>query len=72
MRRFHLIRSQDISGVSGTGLVAEGVVFSDGTTVIRWVAGDHRSTVVWNSVESVEVIHGHNGATQIVWLDADT
>lgn len=69
MKRFELHRGLDVTGVSGTGVVAEGVAFTDGTAVVHWL-GDHRSTVVWSSVESVEVIHGHGGATRIEWLDA--
>lgn len=68
MRRFMLKRHHDVSGVSGTGIVADGVVFPDGVTVIRW-RGDRQSTVVWPSIEDVEAIHGHNGATSIEWLD---
>lgn len=71
MRRFVLSRDIDVSGVSGTGVVAEGVEFVDGKVALRWCAGDHRSTVVWDSIESVEVIHGHGGATQITWLDKE-
>lgn len=67
MKQFHLVRDEDVSGVSGTGVVAEGVQFSDGTVALRWTAGEHRSTVVWNDIKSVEVIHGHNGATRIEW-----
>lgn len=70
MRRFHLERDTDVSGVSGTGTVAEGVQFSDGTVAIRW-NGQHRSTVLWQSIRSVEVIHGHGGATRIVWDDPE-
>lgn len=70
MRRFELHRDQDVSGVSGTGVVAEGVEFSDGPCVVRWIVGDHRSTVVWQGgVEAVEAIHGHSGATRLVWVD---
>lgn len=69
MRRFELHRDVDVSGVSGTGVVAEGVAFSDGTAVIHWIASEHRSTVIWPSVESVEAIHGHGGSTRIVWAD---
>lgn len=71
VRRFELHRDVDVSGVSGIGVVAEGIEFSDGTTVIRWTAGEHRSTVVWPDLHSVEVIHGHGGATRIHWIDAD-
>lgn len=69
MRRFHLARDVDVSGVSGTGIVAEGVEFSDGTAVVRWVAGAHPSTVVWVDVASIEAVHGHGGMTRLVWRD---
>ena len=75
MRIFRVVRTQDITGVSGTGEVAEGIVFSDGTTVVRWKElsedsefyqrGVRATTVVFPNVEAVEALHGHNGATQI-------
>lgn len=68
-RRFLLSREHDLSGVSGVGIVAEGVQFSDGKVVIRWTTGDHPSTVVWDDIESVVFVHGHGGTTQIVWVD---
>lgn len=70
MRRFILLRQEDVSGVSGTGCVAEGAQFTDGTVALRWIVGEHRSTVLWESMESVEAIHGHDGRTQVIWLDA--
>lgn len=69
MKRIELHRVEDISGVSGTGKVAEGVEFSDGTVVIRWIVGRHRSTVVWPNLAAVEAIHGHGGATVIAKID---
>lgn len=69
MKTFHLERDEDVSGVSGIGVVAEGVEFDDGTVVLRWTAGEHHSTVVWADIHSVEVIHGHDGRTRIVWDD---
>jgi hypothetical protein len=69
MRRFVLQRTKDVTGVSGTGIVAEGVRFSDHRVALRWVVGIHRSTVVWDSMAAVEAIHGHDGATQVVWVD---
>lgn len=68
MKRFILERTEDVSGVSGTGTVAEGVMFDDGVTVVHW-RGERRSTVVWPSIEDATAIHGHDGATRIVWLD---
>ena len=67
MRTFTLERDEDVTGVSGVGVVAEGVQFSDGPVVIRWIVGEHRSTVVWPSIAAVEAIHGHEGRTRVVW-----
>ncbi|WP_329177826.1 hypothetical protein [Streptomyces sp. NBC_01477] len=70
-RRFYLDRDTDISGVSGTGHVADGVLWPDGTASVRWV-GAHPSIVFWDRGRaSVELIHGHGGATRIVWLDPE-
>lgn len=74
-RTFVLIRDEDVTGISGTGPVADGVVFPDGTTVLRWrdVAGPKAGSavrptlVVHESAESVEALHGHGGSTRIVW-----
>ncbi|MFG1912418.1 hypothetical protein [Kribbella sp. NPDC048928] len=69
-RRFRLIRHQDVSGVSGTGPVAEGVQFTDGAVALRWY-GDYPTTTVWDGIDSVVAIHGHGGATVIEWLDPE-
>jgi hypothetical protein len=66
MRTFHLARDEDVSGVSGLGVVAEGVEFDDDTVVLHW-RGEHRSTVIWPSIDSVIAVHGHDGRTRIVW-----
>lgn len=65
-RRFVLQRHTDVTGVSGTGRVAEGVQFTDGTVVIRW-AGTRASTVVWASLDDALAVHGHDGATIVEW-----
>lgn len=70
MRRFILNRIEDETGISGTGTVVEGVLFSDGKVAMRWIVGEHRSTVVWDSIEAVEEIHGHGGRTVLEWVDA--
>lgn len=71
MRLFHLQRLEDESGVSGTGRVADGVVFEDGHAVIRWRTATS-STACYDSIEDVEAIHGHNGKTIVVWDDEVT
>lgn len=68
LRHFFLVREVDISGVSGTGRVAEGFVFEDGTTALRWLT-EHRSTAIYSSLDTLDAIHGHNGSTRIVGED---
>lgn len=68
MRMFVLQRDEDETGVSGTGIVAEGIEFSDGTVMLRWIVGEHKSSVVWETIDDVEAIHGHDGKTQIQWV----
>jgi hypothetical protein len=69
MKRFTLERNSDVSGVSGTGTVAEGVMFSNGRAALSWRT-DLTSTAVYDSICDLEAIHGHNGATTIEWIDA--
>jgi hypothetical protein len=68
MRLFLLIRNEDVSGVSGTGIVAEGVEFSDGTVAMRWLRRLF-SVAFYGSIRDVLAIHGHGGRTQVKWLD---
>lgn len=66
-RRFHLQRTVDVTGVSGTGVVAHGIVWPDGTASVRWT-GDRPSAVFWDGgIADAEHVHGHGGATRIVW-----
>jgi hypothetical protein len=69
VRTFILQRNEDETGISGTGIVAEGIEFSDGLVSLHWIVGKHRSTVVWPSMEAVEAIHGHGGKTVIVPIE---
>lgn len=67
-RVFTLQRDHDITGISGTGPVAHGVQWPDGTVTIRWT-GPRPSTVNWNSIDDVIAINGHGGTTRIIWAD---
>lgn len=79
MRRFIVRRLEDVTGLSGTGVVAEGVEFSDSTVAMRWLQlspgnphyqrGVRATTVLHEHVESVEALHGHNGRTIVEWVD---
>jgi hypothetical protein len=68
MRSFVLQRHEDATGVSGTGIVAEGVEFSDGLVALHWL-GEWPTSVVFHErgIEAVQAVHGHGGKTQIVW-----
>ncbi len=67
MRTFVLIRDRDVSGVSGTGKVAEGVVFGGRRTVVYWLS-DTPSINIYASVEEMLSVHGHDGATHVEFL----
>jgi len=69
VRSFLLVRDEDETGVSGTGVVAWGALFPDGRAVMRWCT-DTASTAVYDSIADVETIHGHGGKTHIEWADA--
>jgi hypothetical protein len=66
--RFQLVRREDETGISGTGVVAYGAAFPDGTAVLRWDTKVN-STVFYNSIEDLKTIHGHGGKTVLMWLD---
>lgn len=69
LRRFYLRRDVDVSGVSGTGYVAQGVVWPDGVAALHWTS-ETPSTTVFQSLEDLEAVHGHEGASAIEWIDA--
>lgn len=66
-KRFQLIRDKDVSGVSGTGVVAWGVRFPNGKVALSW-NGRYTSVVVYDSISDAEAVHGHHGSTYINWL----
>lgn len=67
MRMFTLHRDVDETGISGTGLVAEGIEFYDGTCALHWVTRT-ASTAVYASLQDVLAIHGHGGKTRVVFV----
>ncbi len=69
-RLFYLQRDVDVSGVSGTGIVAWGILFPGNVVALRWTSKWPTSVVFHErGIESVEAVHGHDGKTRIVWLD---
>ncbi len=69
-RVFRLYRDADATGVSGLGLIADGVLFSDGTCALRWLT-KHHSTALYDDLKTLVDIHGHGGATRVVFPRED-
>ena len=79
IKRFVMYRRGDISATHTELTVGppnlpqfEGVVFSDGTTVLRWMT-PLKSTSVWASFDDAMGVHGHpeeRYQSELVWEDA--
>jgi hypothetical protein len=79
-RRFELVRTEDVSDTSGTGVVAVGVAYPDGAVHMQWrnAENDDLDTdsngVAFkpapDGVGATVEIHGHGGRTVIRWIDA--
>ena len=67
-RRFMLYRTEDISGISGIGVVGFGACFINGPCILYW-SGDHSSLNEYKSVEDLLYIHSHGSRTQVIWID---
>ena len=62
---FRVFRHEDINGNTGCGVVAEGVIFSNGKCVIQWL-GAVASIATFDSLDHLISIHGHNGKTVVL------
>ena len=67
MKLFILNRTEDESGVSGTGTVAEGVQFGNGKCALSWLT-EHSSVALYDDIVTLEAIHGHDGKTVVEWI----
>ena len=68
LKPFYLLREEDESGISGTGIVAVGFILPSGIAVLEWTSF-HSSIGHYKNVEDVTNIHGHGGKTKVVLLD---
>ena len=64
MRLFYLQRHHDVSGVSGTGVVAQGCEFSDGRCALFWQS-QMPSVCIGHSIDELIAVHGHGGNTTL-------
>jgi hypothetical protein len=74
MKVFNLIRYVDVTGVSGTGIVATVVQFDSGKCVVAWEVPDRpKSIAVYDSLAEVKAVHLHDGKSILreEWTDED-
>jgi hypothetical protein len=67
MKLFHLNRVVDETGVSGTGVVAGGIVWPNGKVAMQWYTSTS-SVAFYESIDDVKTIHGHGGKTRVEFL----
>ena len=69
VKPFYLLRHVDLTGTSGTGIVAMGAIMPSGQVFLEWVSSNHVSWNMFNNIEDVNLINGHDGNTEIVYGD---
>jgi hypothetical protein len=58
IRCFTLRREEDASGVSGTGVVLEGTLFSTGVVVVHWLTPPPRGSIaIFDTLDQLLSIH---------------
>ncbi len=62
---FILNRTEDKTGISGEGIIAEGIEFQDGKCVLHWLT-EYSSIAIYDDIETLMAIHGHDGSTEII------
>lgn len=66
LKQFYILREEDPSGVSGTGIIAQGVIFPSGKVVMEWCT-THTSIGIYESIDKIQMVHAHKG-TCIVYI----
>jgi hypothetical protein len=64
--RFLLKRAREGLRVKVT--VAWGTLYADGTCTLRW-RSENASTAVYQNLDQLMAVHGHDGETDCVWID---
>jgi len=70
MKFFRLMRKEDVSGSSGTGVVAYGMIFSNGKCVFTW-RSEIGTVTVADSITQIEDLHTHGDKTDVEIFDAE-
>lgn len=66
VKPFYLYRKEDVSGISGVGVVALGAVFPSGKVELEWIASNHVSWGTFPNIDILRQLHGHEGRTEII------
>jgi len=72
-RMFQMVRNNDETGVSGTGIVADGIEFPNGMVAVCWRSKTPSVNVYRSYVEFKHVhIDAHpSNDTEIIWAEAE-
>jgi len=69
-RIYLLVRKEDVSGISGVGVIAQVVEFSDGRAVMHWPENKAEekpeTTTVFPDLRAIRKLHGHGDKTVLV------
>lgn len=65
MKTFYLMRTEDVHGNSGTGVVAEGIIFDSGMCAMTWLS-EIPTVTNFRRIQDVAKLHGHEGRTTVV------
>jgi len=65
-KMFVLVRDEDVSGTSGTGVVAEGVEWSNGWVSLHWLS-QLGCLGMYENIKVMLAVHGHDGKTRLEW-----
>jgi hypothetical protein len=68
---YEMWRRHDVSGISGKGRVAFLTEYPGGKVTLAWCSGEVHSVSVYDSLDELMQIHGHDGATVLVQIFPD-
>lgn len=66
MRKFYLLRHEDVHDNTGTGVVAEGTIYDNGLGSMTWLTDEPTLTCFVGGIRAVKRLHGHGGRTDVI------
>lgn len=66
MRKFFLLRHEDVHNNSGVGVVAQGVQFDNGMASMTWLTDEPTVTNFNRGIRGIKRLHGHDGKTEVI------